>query len=97
MKHVSVVGAGLVGSLWALFLAKRGYSVDVYERRKDPRKTGVAEGRSINLALSDRGWAALEKVGIGEEVRAHAIPMYRRVMHDVAGQLSFQPYGKENQ
>ena len=54
MKNVTVVGAGLVGSLWSLYLAKRGYSVDVYERRPDPRKSGRAEGRSINLALSDR-------------------------------------------
>ena len=97
MKNVTVVGAGLVGSLWSLYLAKRGYAVDVYERRPDPRKTGKAEGRSINLALSDRGWAALEKVGMAEAVRKEAIPMYRRVMHDVAGNLSFQPYGKENQ
>ncbi|HAB36179.1 MAG TPA: kynurenine 3-monooxygenase [Cryomorphaceae bacterium] len=97
MKNVTVVGAGLVGSLWSLYLAKRGYSVDVYERRPDPRKSGRAEGRSINLALSDRGWAALEQVGMAEAVRKEAIPMYRRVMHDVAGNLSFQPYGKENQ
>lgn len=97
MKKVTVVGAGLVGSLWSLYLAQRGYSVDVYERRPDPRKTGLAEGRSINLALSDRGWAALEKVGIAKEVQKTAIPMYRRVMHAVDGSLSFQPYGKENQ
>ena len=97
MKHVTVVGAGLVGSLWSIYLAQRGYRVEVFERRADPRKTGIAEGRSINLALSDRGWAALEKVGMADAVRQSAIPMYRRVMHAEDGALSFQPYGKENQ
>jgi len=97
MKHVTVVGAGLVGSLWSIYLAQRGYRVEVFERRADPRKTGIAEGRSINLALSDRGWAALEKVGMADVVRQSAIPMHRRVMHAVDGALSFQPYGKENQ
>ncbi|MBC6991611.1 FAD-dependent oxidoreductase [Hymenobacter sp. BT491] len=94
---LTVMGGGLVGSLLALYLARRGYSVDVFERRADLRRAGAEEGRSINLALSDRGWKALEGVGIGEEVRQVAIPMYRRVMHDQQGQLTFQPYGKENQ
>ncbi len=97
MKQVTVVGAGLVGSLWSIYLAKRGYRVEVFERRADPRKTGIAEGRSINLALSDRGWEALEKVGMADAVRQNAIPMYRRVMHALDGTLSSQPYGKENQ
>ena len=57
---LAVVGAGLVGSLLALILANRGYQVTVYERRADPRKVGDASGRSINLALSERGWRALE-------------------------------------
>lgn len=87
------MGAGLVGSLLSLYLAKRGYRVEVYERRPDIRKAGAAGGRSINLALSDRGWRALEGVGIGDEIRQVAIPMYRRVMHDVQGNLSYQSYG----
>lgn len=91
------MGAGLVGSLLALYLARRGYPVAVYERRADLRKAGAAGGRSINLALSDRGWRALEGVGIGEQIRAVGIPMYRRVMHDLHGNLSFQPYGQTGQ
>lgn len=91
------MGAGLVGSLLALYLARRGHTVQVLERRPDPRQVGPAEGRSINLALSDRGWRALEGVGIAEQVRHVAIPMYRRVMHDVRGQLTHQPYGRANQ
>ncbi len=87
------MGAGLVGSLLALYLARRGYSVEVLERRPDIRAAGAAGGRSINLALSDRGWRALEGVGIGEQIRQVAIPMYRRVMHAVDGTLTPQPYG----
>ncbi|MCC3155922.1 FAD-dependent monooxygenase [Hymenobacter sp. 15J16-1T3B] len=96
-NHLTVTGAGLVGSLLALYLAKRGFQVDVYERRPDPRRAGADSGRSINLALSDRGWRALEGVGIAEAVREVAIPMYGRVMHDVHGNLSQQPYGKPGQ
>ncbi|AIZ62868.1 kynurenine 3-monooxygenase [Hymenobacter sp. DG25B] len=91
------MGAGLVGSLLALYLAKRGYPVEVLERRPDPRLAGPIEGRSINLALSDRGLRALEGVGIAEQIRQVGIPMYRRVMHDVAGNLTSQPYGQDNQ
>jgi len=97
MKKLTVVGAGLVGSLLSLYLSKRGYKVEVYERRKDPRSQKKSEGRSINLALSERGWAALKKVGISEEVLDSAIPMYRRVMHSIDGDLSFQNYGKNGQ
>ncbi len=91
------MGAGLVGSLLALYLARRGYPVKVLERRPDPRLAGPIEGRSINLALSDRGWRALEGVGIAEQIRQVGIPMYGRVMHDVAGNLTSQPYGQNNQ
>lgn len=55
-RKVAVVGAGLVGSLWAVYLAKRGYQVDVFDRRTDIRKMKVVQGKSLNLALSDRGW-----------------------------------------
>ncbi|RDC62052.1 FAD-dependent oxidoreductase [Adhaeribacter pallidiroseus] len=96
-NQVTVMGAGLVGSLLSLYLAKNNYQVAVYERRNDLRQNYVEYGRSINLALSDRGWKALEGVGIAEEIRKVAIPMYGRMMHDVQGQLSYQPYGKENQ
>ncbi len=96
-KKTLVVGAGLVGALWAVFLAKRGYNVSVYEQRGDMRQAGYSGGRSINLAMSDRGWKAVEKAGIKEKLASVAIPMYGRMMHPVSGELVFQPYGKENQ
>ena len=96
-KNIAIMGAGLVGSLLSLYLAKRGHKIDVYERRPDMRKTTLDGGRSINLALSDRGWRALRGIGIEEDVRKVAIPMHGRMMHDEEGKLTFQPYGKEGQ
>ena len=93
-KKAIVVGAGLVGSLWTVFLARRGYEVDVYERRPDMRTAGYSGGRSINLAMSERGWKAVEKAGIREKIEKVAIPMPGRMMHSVSGELTFQPYGK---
>lgn len=95
--EISIAGAGLVGSLLACFLGQEGYKVKIFERRPDPRKGMVDAGRSINLALSDRGWKALASVGMEEKVRELAIPMRRRTMHDKEGNLSYQPYGKEGQ
>lgn len=97
MKKTIVVGAGLVGSLWAILLAKKGYQVEVYERRSDMRKAGFVGGRSINLAMSDRGWKAMEKAGIKEEIMSVAIPMSGRMMHSTEGELAYQPYGQEGQ
>jgi len=96
-KNVIIIGAGLVGSLWAVYLSKAGYSVTIYERRPDIRKAEISAGKSINLALSVRGWTALDAVGVGDEIRKIAIPMSGRVMHDLAGNLTYQPYGKEGQ
>jgi kynurenine 3-monooxygenase len=96
-KDISIVGAGLVGSLLACYMAKRGQKVNVYERRSDMRKAGYTGGRSINLALSERGWAALDKIGLRKQVEAIGIPMYGRVIHPVDGDTMFQPYGKDNQ
>jgi kynurenine 3-monooxygenase len=84
MKSVTVVGAGLVGSLIAIYLANRKYKVTVLERRSDMRKANVDGGRSINLALSTRGLAALEEIGLAETIRKNAIPMKGRMMHDVS-------------
>ena len=96
-KNVIIIGAGLVGSLWAVYLSKAGYSVTMYERRPDIRKAEISAGKSINLALSVRGWTALDAVGVGDEIRKIAIPMSGRVMHDLTGNLTYQPYGKEGQ
>ena len=74
MKKANIIGAGLVGSLWAVYMAKRGYDVDVYEYRSDFRDASFVGGRSINLALSNRGWRALDKVGISEDIKKVAIP-----------------------
>ena len=96
-KKVTLVGAGLVGSLLSIYLAKRGYKIDIFERRPDMRKAKISAGKSINLALSDRGWKGLEGVGIADEIRKIAIPMYGRYIHHKDGSTAFQPYGKDNQ
>ncbi|MGM0480248.1 MAG: FAD-dependent oxidoreductase [Bacteroidota bacterium] len=96
-KNVAVVGAGLVGSLHAILLAKKGMHVDVFERRPDLRKAEIVGGRSINLALSHRGFNALEKAGMAEDIRSISIPMYGRKMHDMEGNLTYQPYGKDDE
>ncbi len=96
-KTVTIVGAGLVGSLLSIYLAKRGYKIDVFERRPDMRKIKMSAGKSINLALSDRGWKGLEGVGIAEEIKKIAIPMYGRYIHNKDGSTAYQPYGKYDQ
>lgn len=96
-KQISVLGAGLTGPLLAIYLARRGFSVDLYERRPDMRVHDVGGGRSINLALSTRGIHALQGVGIGDEVLADAIPMPGRVVHDLSGRIDFLPYGTAGQ
>lgn len=96
-KQITILGAGLVGSLLSIFLAKKGYQVTIYERRSDMRKAGAIGGRSINLALSHRGLKALDAVGIKEKIQESCIPMPGRMIHDLEGSLDFQPYGKEGQ
>lgn len=96
-QHIAIAGAGLVGSLMSIYLAKHGYKVSVFERRPDMRTNLLDRGRSINLALSNRGIRALAEVGLADELKKVAIPMHGRTMHDRKGQLRFQPYGKEGQ
>ena len=96
-KKAIIVGAGLVGSLWAVYLSKAGYKVTIFESRPDIRNADISAGKSINLALSSRGWKALDTVNVGDEIRKIAIPMFGRTMHDIKGDLSYQPYGKEGQ
>jgi kynurenine 3-monooxygenase len=89
-----IVGAGLVGSLWAVFLARRGYQVKVFERRADMRAAGYYGGKSINLAMSERGWKAVDQAGIREKLEKVAIPMPGRMIHNLGGDVVFQPYGR---
>jgi kynurenine 3-monooxygenase len=96
-REAIVVGAGLVGALWAVFLARRGYNVKVFERRPDMRAAGYRGGRSINLAMSERGWKAVEKAGIREKIEKVAIAMPGRMMHSTQSELTFQPYGKDGE
>lgn len=96
-KNAIIVGAGLVGSLWAVYLSKAGYKVKIYERRSDIRKAEISAGKSINLALSVRGWTALKGVGVDHKIDTIAIPMHGRIMHAESGEKTYQPYGKEGQ
>lgn len=96
-KDITIIGAGLVGSLLSIYLAKRGYRVSIFERRPDMRKEKISAGRSINLALSDRGLLALDKVGLADEIKNISIPMHGRHIHNMDGSTAFQPYGKEGQ
>src|SRR6266496_2006123 len=87
-----LIGSGLAGGLLAAYLGRRGYDVDLYERRADPREGNIVGGRSINLAVSTRGIHALDQLGIADEVLRHAIPMRGRMIHDKSGGLHFAPY-----
>ena len=91
------MGSGLAGSLLSILLARQGYVVQVYEKRSDPRTAEDQSGRSINLALSRRGWKALQAAEVQEEVRQQAIAMQGRIMHSVEGKLTFQAYGTQEQ
>ncbi len=91
-QKVIIIGAGLSGSLLAIYLAKRGIAADVYESRGDLRLNEMSAGRSINLALSNRGIAALKEVGLDEYMLAEAVPMHGRMIHAVDGQTKLLPY-----
>ena len=90
----TLIGSGLAGGLLAAYLGRRGYDVDLYERRADPREGNIVGGRSINLALSTRGIHALERLGIADEVLKHAIPMRGRMIHPAGAgaRTIFAPY-----
>ena len=97
MEKIVVVGAGLVGSLHAILMAQKGFKVEVYERRPDMREIELQGGRSINLALSTRGWKAIQMAGIAEQIEDISIPMTGRLMHSLEGELTYQAYGKEGE
>jgi len=92
---IVLLGAGLAGSLMAAYLARRGFRVDVYERRPDMRQVEISAGKSINLALSVRGLHALAGVGLRKEILDMVIPMRGRMMHSLTGELTYQPYSKD--
>src|SRR2546426_3266268 len=94
MAGLVVVGAGPVGALLALTLARRGYQVEVYERRPDMRRVDIQAGRSINLAVSTRGLHALHEVGLDDDVLREAVPMLGRMTHALDGKLALLPYGR---
>jgi kynurenine 3-monooxygenase len=95
-ESISLIGAGLNGPLLALGLVRRGFHVDIYERRPDMRRVRMSAGRSINLALSTRGIHALTEGGLWNEMRKIVIPMRGRMMHSATSELTFQPYGKDD-
>lgn len=94
--NITIVGAGLAGSLLSVYLSNKGFDINVFERRPDMRKEKISGGKSINLALSTRGIHALKEVGLYEEIKKISIPMYGRMIHQLDGNLNFQRYGKDN-
>ncbi|WP_433338370.1 FAD-dependent oxidoreductase [Spirillospora sp. CA-294931] len=94
---VAIVGAGLAGCLLATLLGRRGIPVTVYERRPDPRVAGAERGRSINLAISARGLAALEEVGLKDKALGRALPMHGRMVHPLGAPQNFQPYSADGE
>lgn len=93
-RPVNIVGAGLAGALIAVLLARRGFAVDLYDRRPDPRLTESERGRSINLALAARGIVALERAGMMDRIRPLLIPMRGRMIHSLSGETQLQRYGQ---
>jgi kynurenine 3-monooxygenase len=93
--QVTIIGAGLAGTLLACMLAQRGFSVDLFERFGDLRAGSAAAGRSVNMALGERGRHALSAVGLLDTVDGFSIPMRGRLLHSIYGQVRLQPYGKD--
>jgi kynurenine 3-monooxygenase len=96
-KKIAIIGGGLVGSIWALLMRKRGFEVEVFEKRNDMRLSKEEVGRSINLIVTSRGVHALEKAGILDKALKLVVPVYGRMMHPKSGDLAYQPYGKDNE
>jgi len=95
-RQVTIIGAGLAGALLATLLARRGWQVDVFERRGDPRVHGYAGGRSINLALAERGLHALRSADLAEVVLDKAVMMRGRMVHFLDGHQELQRYGRDD-
>lgn len=97
MKKVTIIGAGLVGSLWAVLLRQKNFEVSLYEKRQDPRHHLLENGRSINLVITSRGLYGLEKAGLLNKVLPLAVPVYGRMIHPLAGENIFQAYGQSHE
>ncbi|SDE87945.1 kynurenine 3-monooxygenase [Pricia antarctica] len=95
-KNIAIIGSGLVGSLLSIYLKKLGHQVTVFDRRADIRNTEFS-GRSINLAMSNRGWNALREVGIADQIKEIAIPLDKRAMHVIDTPIYYQKYGKDGE
>lgn len=95
-KSIHIIGAGLVGSLWAYLLKQKGFSVHVFEKRTDPRKTSADRGRSINLIVTSRGLDGLKKAGLIDSILPTTVPVYGRLMHALDGATQYQAYGRNN-
>lgn len=93
--RITLVGAGLAGCLLAIYLAKRGFQVDIYERRRDIRRTKISGGRSINLTLATKGIQALKEVGLYDKVMRLTVPLKGRIIHAIDGSRTFQAYGQK--
>ncbi len=93
---ITLIGGGLVGALLAQQLARRGFTVDVFEKRPDPRQAGFIGGRSINLALAERGLQALRTAGLADQVMQHAVMMRGRMVHTRDGRSGLQRYGVDD-
>jgi len=94
-ETITLIGAGLVGSLLAVLLARRGFKVEIFERRPDMRKKDISAGRSINLALANRGIYPLERAGLMDKVTPILTTMKGRMVHDIEGNQNFQSYGQK--
>ncbi len=95
-QNIHIIGAGLAGTLLAILLVQKGHQVKIFEKRADPRKSGMEGGRSINLALAYRGLYALQQAGLDDEVMPQVVMMRGRMVHDIEGNTNFLRYGKDD-
>ncbi|WP_419420912.1 FAD-dependent oxidoreductase [Legionella sp. D16C41] len=94
MRNVTIIGAGLSGALLGLYLAKRGYNLNLIELRPDIRLSQIDKGRSINLAMSCRGLTSLTNIGLLPDVKKIMVPMRARAIHEMNGEIKYQPFGR---
>ncbi len=96
-NNITIAGAGPVGAMLAIILARANCQVKLFESRPDPRVNCSQQGKSINITLSERAWTALIEVGLDKQVRQFSTPLYKRIFHDLSGKITEQKYGQGNQ